>query len=50
VAILARQKEEGFPAKPLFWGKVFGEVNDYLIVYALQDNDSEFPIKKFYYW
>jgi hypothetical protein len=49
VAILERQKEENFPSKPLFWGKIFGELNDYLVVYALQ-TEYEFPIKKFYYW
>jgi len=49
VAMLARQKEESLPA-PLFFGKIFGEVSDYLVVYFLiSDKLNPFPVKKFYY-
>ena len=47
VAMLARQKEESLSA-PLFFGKIFGEVSDYLIVYFLiADKLNPFPVKKF---
>lgn len=48
VAMLERQKEENYTSKPMFWGKILGELNDYLIVYVLL-TDYEFPIKRFYY-
>jgi len=50
VAMLARQKEESLPSSPLFFGKIFGEVSDYLVVYFLiSDKITPFPVKKFYY-
>lgn len=47
--MLQREKEENLESKPLFWGKILGEINDYLIVYVLL-TQHEFPIKRFYYW
>lgn len=49
VAMLERQKEENFNTRPLFWGKILGELNDYLIVYVLITENVEFPVKKFFY-
>jgi hypothetical protein len=31
VAIIQRQKEENFPSKPLFWGKVSKGINGWII-------------------
>jgi hypothetical protein len=35
--------------KLMFWGKLLGETNDYLIAYALIPSNG-FPSKKFFYW
>jgi hypothetical protein len=35
--------------KLMFWGKLLGETNDYLIAYALIPSGG-FPSKKFFYW
>lgn len=32
-----------------FWGKIFGETNDYYIAYGLKDSEFEFPSKNFYF-
>jgi len=48
VSMLQRCKEENYPSKLLFWGKIRGIQNDYLICYVLLP-DWEFPKKKFYY-
>lgn len=49
VAMLQRKLHENLVGKMLFWGKIFGSTQDYLIVYHVNPFD-EFPEKKFYYW
>ena len=49
VAMLQRKLQENLVGKMLFWGKIFGSTQDYLIVYHVNPFD-EFPDKKFYYW
>lgn len=49
VAILMRKLQENLVGQPLFWGKIFGSTQDYLIVQHV-DPYSEFPDKKFYFW
>lgn len=48
IAMLQRKREENLPGKWLFWGKIFGVTQDYLIVYTV-DILSDFPEKKYYY-
>ena len=49
VAMLERKREENLHGKVLFWGKLYGNTQDYLIVCSI-DTCDEFPVKKFYYW
>ncbi len=49
VAMLQRKLQENLVGKMLFWGKIFGSTQDYLLVYHVNPFD-EFPDKKFYYW
>lgn len=48
VAMLQRKREESILGKFLFWGKIFGATQDYLIVAAISSND-DFPTKKYYF-
>mmetsp|Transcript_19691 Transcript_19691/g.19791 ORF Transcript_19691/g.19791 Transcript_19691/m.19791 type:complete len:275 (-) Transcript_19691:95-919(-) len=48
VAMLQRRREENLSGRLLFWGKVFGVTQDYLVVYSV-DIQSDFPEKKYYY-
>mmetsp|Transcript_10594 Transcript_10594/g.16052 ORF Transcript_10594/g.16052 Transcript_10594/m.16052 type:complete len:277 (+) Transcript_10594:57-887(+) len=48
VAMLQRKREENLPGKLLFWGKIFGATQDYLVVLYI-DSSDEFPVKKYYY-
>jgi radial spoke head protein 9 len=48
VAILQRKREENLSGRLVFWGKVFGVTQDYLVV-LLIDPCDEFPSKKYYY-
>ena len=47
-AMLQRELEEKM-GKMKFWGKIFGTVQDYLIVFST-DWNGKFPAKKFYFW
>ena len=49
VAMLQRKRDENLPGNQLFWGKIFGTTQDYLIIYSM-DSLSDFPEKKYYYW
>lgn len=49
VAMLQRKREENLIGKFLFWGKIYGATQDYLVV-VLIDTTSEYPSKKYYYW
>jgi hypothetical protein len=49
VAMLQRKREENLPGRLLFWGKIFGATQDYLIVLYI-DTTTEYPSKKYYYW
>lgn len=49
VAMLQRKLQENLIGKMLFWGKIFGTTQDYLIVYHV-DPFAEFPDKKYYFW
>eukprot|EP01041_Mallomonas_annulata_P010733 gene10733-22422_t len=48
VAVLQRKREENLSGKIMFWGKIFGTTQDYLVVYSI-DVMSDFPEKKYYY-
>jgi hypothetical protein len=51
VAILQRRREESLLGKMLFWGKLFGSTQDYLVVANVDGTPSaDFPTKKYYYW
>ena len=47
-AMEQRKLEENITGNLLFWGKVYGNTQDYLIVYTVNYN-GEFPEKRFYY-
>ena len=49
MAMLQRKLEENLTDKFYFWGKIFGSVQDYLVVYLL-DTSEDFPIRKYYFW
>jgi hypothetical protein len=49
VAMIQRKQEEALQGKFLFWGKIFGATQDYLIATVI-DNSQDFPDKKYYYW
>lgn len=50
VAVLQRRREESLMGQMLFWGKIFGSTQDYLVVVNLDGTASaEFPTKKYYY-
>jgi hypothetical protein len=49
VSMLQRKREESVSGSFLFWGKIFGATQDYLVV-VLISAASDFPHKKFYYW
>ena len=49
VAMIQRKQEEALQGKFLFWGKIFGATQDYLIATVI-DNSQDFPEKKYYYW
>ena len=44
-----RQIEEKLNGQMKFWGKIFGDQQDYLIAVNI-NTDSAFPTKKFYFW
>lgn len=48
VAMLQRKLQENLNGKMFFWGKIYGNTQDYLIVYNINPF-SEFPVKKFYF-
>jgi len=48
VAMTQRKLEENITGKLQFWGKVFGNTQDYLIV-SCTEASSDFPDKKYYY-
>ena len=48
-ALMKRKLEEKLFGKMLFWGKIFGTTQDYLIVYSI-DPFAAFPDKKYYFW
>lgn len=51
VAILQRRREESLLGQMLFWGKIFGSTQDYLVVVNVDGTPTaEFPTKKYYYW
>lgn len=49
VAMVQRKREEGLSGKFLFWGKIYGATQDYLIV-SVVTTAGDFPEKKYYYW
>lgn len=49
VSMLHRKLNENLPGRMLFWGKIYGSTQDYLIVYH-HNTLEEFPEKKFYFW
>lgn len=48
VAINKRKVEDGL-REAFFWGKLYGEEDDYLVVYGFGES-LDFPRKQFYYW
>lgn len=47
--MMQREREERLEGRMLFWGKVEGNENDYLVCYALVTpklEDGDFPLKK----
>jgi len=48
VAVLQRKLEENLSGKMLFWGKIFGSTQDYLIICNL-NTFADFPEKKYYF-
>lgn len=48
VAMLQRKLQENLLGKMLFWGKIYGSTQDYLVVFHVNPFD-EFPDKKFYF-
>lgn len=44
-----RQMEENLNGEMLFWGKLFGSAQDYLICVNINTN-AAFPVKKYYFW
>lgn len=49
VSMMQREREERLESRMVFWGKVEGNENDYLVCYALATpklEDGDFPIKK----
>lgn len=48
VAMLQRKLQENLNGSMMFWGKIYGTTQDYLVVYNV-DPFAEFPDKKFYF-
>ena len=48
-SMLERRILEKLSGKVLFWGKIFGVSQDYLVVVNISTT-SEFPVKKYYFW
>lgn len=49
VSMLQREREERLEGRMVFWGKVEGNENDYLVCYTLATptlEEGDFPIKK----
>ncbi|CAB1118836.1 unnamed protein product [Ectocarpus sp. CCAP 1310/34] len=49
VSMMQREREERLEGKMVFWGKVEGNENDYLVCYALATptlEEGDFPLKK----
>lgn len=47
--MMQREREERLEGKIVFWGKVSGNENDYLVCYALATptlEEGDFPIKR----
>lgn len=47
--MLQREREERLEGRMMFWGKVEGNENDYLVCYALATpklEEGDFPLKK----
>eukprot|EP00903_Cladosiphon_okamuranus_P015183 g14037.t1 len=52
VSMMQREREERLEGKMMFWGKVNGNEDDYLVCYALATptlEEGDFPLKKFYF-
>ena len=49
VAMTQRQLQENLVGTMYFWGKIFGSVQDYLVVFHTNPFD-EFPDRRFYFW
>ena len=49
VALLKLKLNENLMGKMTFWGKIYGETQDYLIACHL-DPYKEFPEKTYYFW
>ncbi len=47
VAISKKKLEDGLQ-EAFFWGKIFGEEDDYLVVYGFGES-ADFPRKRFFY-
>lgn len=48
VSMLQRARQEKIAGKMLFWGKIFGEMNDYIVVYTLVPT-AGFPERRYFY-
>lgn len=49
VSMMQREHEERLESKLLFWGKIEGNENDYLVCYSLVTprlEEGDFPLKK----
>ena len=49
VSMMQREREERLEGRMVFWGKVEGNENDYLVCYALATPtlaEGDFPLKK----
>ena len=49
IAMLQRKLQENLNGPLLFWGKIYGTTQDYLICCST-DPFLEFPDKRFYFW
>lgn len=52
VSMMQRELEERLEGKLMFWGKVEGNENDYLVCYALATpklEEGDFPLKKVHF-
>ncbi|CAM9526343.1 unnamed protein product, partial [Hapterophycus canaliculatus] len=52
VSMMQREREERLEGKMVFWGKINGNENDYLVCYSLATptlEEGDFPLKHFYF-